>query len=197
MRPDTDRETSVISDRNSDLSVISGSDRDLCEACMQVNSISFFEHHVLEGDGETSGRSDAAAAERLRRECVMEAEVTNRTDGPLQVIICTRFCLLSRFTSSSLTSCCSCRTAQMQLYCCFSVGHPSVKDLSESTRYTTRNIHNMQYTACNPVYIIQYNLQCTVQYTTVNVQVFEAVLCNCGYQQQQSCIGSMALANLV
>ncbi|DBA95519.1 TPA: hypothetical protein ACH3X3_013374 [Trebouxia sp. C0006] len=52
---------------------------------LQVNSISFFEHHVLEGDGETSGRSDTAAAERLRRECVMEAEVTNRTDGPLQV----------------------------------------------------------------------------------------------------------------
>lgn len=62
---------------------------------MQVNSISFFEHHVFEGGGETSGRSDAAAADRLRRECVMEAEVTNRTDGPLQVIICTRFCLLS------------------------------------------------------------------------------------------------------
>ena len=61
---------------------------------MQVNSISFFEHHVLEGGGEISGRSDAAAADRLRRECVMEAEVTNRTDGPLQVFICTHLCLL-------------------------------------------------------------------------------------------------------
>jgi len=92
---DTDRDSSVISDRNSDVPVISGSDRDVCEARTQVNSISFFEHHVLEGGGETSGRSDAAAADRLHRECVMEAEVTNRTDGPLQVIICTRFCLLS------------------------------------------------------------------------------------------------------
>ncbi|DBA86334.1 TPA: hypothetical protein ACH3X2_005568 [Trebouxia sp. C0005] len=52
---------------------------------LQVNSISFFEHHVLEGGVETSGRSDAAAADRLHRDCVMEAEVTNRTDGPLQV----------------------------------------------------------------------------------------------------------------
>ena len=80
---------------------------------MQVNSISFFEHHVLEGGGETSGRSDAAAADRLLRECVMEAEVTNRTDGPLQVIICMHFCLLSSFSSLSITSCCSCKTAQM------------------------------------------------------------------------------------
>ncbi len=114
---DSDRGLCVITDRSSDLSAISGSDsdRDLCEPGMQVNSISFFEHHVLEGGGETSGRSDAAAADRLRRQCVMEAEVTNRTDGPLQVIICTRFCLLSSFSSSSVTYCCSCKTAQMHL----------------------------------------------------------------------------------
>ena len=143
---------------------------------MQVNSISFFEHHVLEGGGETSGRSDAAAADRLRRQCVMEAEVTNRTDGPLQVIICTRFCLLSRFTSSSLTSCCSCKKAQMQLYCCFSVGHPSVKDLSGSTQYTIHNIqHTIQYTACKTMCFLQHNIQCIVQYTMVNVQVCELV----------------------
>lgn len=165
---------------------------------MQVNSISFFEHHVLEGGGEISGRNDAAAADRLRRECVMEAEVTNRTDGPLQVFICTHLCLVSSFSYSSITSCCSCKAAQMQLFCCFSVGHPSVKDLSGSTQITVHNIQcTMQYTACHTICIVQYSTQCTVQYTIVNVQLFEAVLCTCGYQQQQSCINPMALGNPV
>jgi len=132
---------------------------------MQVNSVSFFEHHVLEGDGETSGRSDAAAADRLHRQCVMEAEVTNRTDGPLQVFIFTHFCLLSSFSSSSIPSCCSCKTAQMQVYCCFSVKHPSVKDLSGSTQYTIMysipydTQHATQYALYSTTYSVQYSIQ--------------------------------------
>lgn len=52
----------------------------------QVTSISFFEHHVMEGATGGSGWNGTAAGQKLQRRCVMEAEVTNRTDGSLQVI---------------------------------------------------------------------------------------------------------------
>ncbi len=124
---------------------------------MQVNSISFFEHHVLEVGGETSGRSDAAAAERLRRQCVMEAEVTNRTDGPLQVFICTHFCLLSVLApqvSLPVAPPKQHRCIHVDICCplCFLVGQSSVK--------ACQDLHNIQYT----MYIIRYNIQHTTQY---------------------------------
>ena len=50
---------------------------------MQVNSISFFEHHTIEGNPKDS--EPAVTAQSIRRSCVMETEVTNRTEGPLQV----------------------------------------------------------------------------------------------------------------
>ena len=49
---------------------------------LQVNNVSFFEHHTIEGDHQSSG---SALPHSIRRLCVMETEVTNRTDGPLQV----------------------------------------------------------------------------------------------------------------
>ena len=55
----------------------------------QVSSISFFEHHVMEGVTGGSGWNGAAAGQKLHRRCVIEAEVTNRTEGPLQVTTCT------------------------------------------------------------------------------------------------------------
>ena len=50
---------------------------------MQVSSISFFEHHTIEGHPQ--GSEPAVTAQTIWRSCVMETEVTNRTEGPLQV----------------------------------------------------------------------------------------------------------------
>ena len=53
---------------------------------LQVNSVSFFEHHTLDGDHQASGAG--VPPHNIRRLCVMETEVTNRTEGPLQVNSC-------------------------------------------------------------------------------------------------------------
>ena len=53
---------------------------------LQVNSVSFFEHHTLDGDHQVLGAD--VLPDNIRRLCVMETEVTNRTDGPLQVRSC-------------------------------------------------------------------------------------------------------------
>ena len=50
---------------------------------MQVSSVSFFEHHASEGGLQGGGVGGAPQA--YKRVCVMETEVTNRTEGPLQV----------------------------------------------------------------------------------------------------------------
>ena len=50
---------------------------------MQVNSVSFFEHHTVERS--SLGSDSRVSAESILRRCVMELEVTNRTEGPLQV----------------------------------------------------------------------------------------------------------------
>jgi len=135
---------------------------------MQVNSISFFEHDVLEGGGETSGRSDAAAAERLRRQCVMEAEVTNRTDGPLQVFICAHFCLLSILApqvSLPVAPPKQHRCIHVDVCCplCFLVGQSSVK--------ACQDLHNIQYTIrCNIQHTTQYALYSTIYNVPNNIQ---------------------------
>ena len=50
---------------------------------LQVNSVCFFEHHTIDGDHQALGAS--VLPQNIRRLCVMEIEVTNRTEGPLQV----------------------------------------------------------------------------------------------------------------
>ena len=50
---------------------------------LQVNSVTFFEHHTIDGDHQASGAG--VLPHNIRRLCVMETEVTNRTEGPLQV----------------------------------------------------------------------------------------------------------------
>lgn len=50
---------------------------------LQVSSVAFFEHHTTEwgrGGGGVNGTPQG-----FKRLCVMETEVTNRTEGPLQV----------------------------------------------------------------------------------------------------------------
>lgn len=48
---------------------------------MQISSISFFEHHVFIRDkGGIQLGPDA-----VQRKCIMQAELTNRTDSSLQV----------------------------------------------------------------------------------------------------------------
>ena len=49
---------------------------------LQVNSVSFFEHHSIEGE---QAPSSSGPPHDLRHLCVMETEVTNKTEGPLQV----------------------------------------------------------------------------------------------------------------
>lgn len=53
----------------------------LTAVAVQVSSISFYEHHVFRGD--RSGTQ--VAPEAVQRQCILQAEVTNRTDSSLQV----------------------------------------------------------------------------------------------------------------
>ena len=73
----------------------------------QVNSIAFFEHHSMGEGSEGRGSGDRMRGARLQRRCVMECEVTNRTDGPLQVIchafIHSYICYLTLSFARSLT----------------------------------------------------------------------------------------------
>ena len=59
---------------------------------LQVSSVSFFEHHIIEGEQQSSGGGPLPHS--IRRLCVMETEVTNRTEGPLQVQALSLFSLL-------------------------------------------------------------------------------------------------------
>lgn len=62
------------------------------DCALQVNSVSFFEHHPIEGAHQALG--SGATPHNMRRLCVMETEVTNRSEGPLQVHKCHGICRL-------------------------------------------------------------------------------------------------------
>ena len=58
---------------------------------LQVNSVSFFEHHSIDGDHQFSVGN--VLPHSIRQLCVMETEVTNRTESPLQVQVALGFTL--------------------------------------------------------------------------------------------------------